>query len=66
MLNSQKIKSSMKSIIEMHSLTEIDYISIADHKSMEEVEKVSGEVLISMAVFVDGVRLIDNVIVNKI
>lgn len=42
----------------------IDYIEIVDYEKMEKTEKLTGEVLIAEAVFIDGVRLIDNKIMK--
>jgi len=60
---------TIKSLIEHNfhnnrSITGIDYVSIADTKSLEEVEIVKGEVMISVAVRVGRVRLIDNLILD--
>lgn len=42
----------------------IDYIEIVDYEKMEKTEKLTGEILIAEAVFIDGVRLIDNKIMK--
>lgn len=42
----------------------IDYIEIVDYEKMEKTEKITGEILIAEAVFIDGVRLIDNKIMK--
>ena len=45
---------------------EIDYISIIDRDSLQPIEKVDdNEALICAAVTISGVRLIDNVILNR-
>ena len=46
--------------------TEIDYISVNDVRTLGEVKTVSREVLISAAVKLDGVRLIDNIRVKPV
>ncbi len=38
----------------------IDYIAITDSKTLEPLEKLKGDVLISLAVFIGSTRLIDN------
>lgn len=50
----------MEKMILSRPKTIIDYIAITDSKTLEPLEKLSGEVLISMAVFVGSTRLIDN------
>src|SRR5574341_754014 len=58
--NSSKIIHEMEKMILSKPKTIIDYIAITDSKTLEQLEKMSGEVLISMAVFVGSTRLIDN------
>jgi pantoate--beta-alanine ligase len=54
----------MSEIVTQKSLAKIDYISIADPDSLEEVETIDNRVLVSLAVFVEDVRLIDNMIIE--
>ena len=42
----------------------IDYIEIVNYEKMEKIEHIAGEILIAEAVFIDGVRLIDNKIMK--
>lgn len=58
--NSSKIIHEMEKMILSKPKTIIDYIAITDSQTLEPLEKLSGEVLISMAVFVGSTRLIDN------
>ncbi len=58
--NSFKIMHEMEKMILSKPKTIIDYIAITDSQTLEPLEKLSGEVLISMAVFVGSTRLIDN------
>ncbi len=39
----------------------VDYVSVADEKSLTELDRIAGNVAISLACRIDGVRLIDNV-----
>ena len=55
-----KIIHEMEKMILSKPKTIIDYIAITDSKTLEPLEKLSGEVLISLAVFVGSTRLIDN------
>src|SRR4030065_343412 len=55
-----KIIHEMEKLILSRPKTIIDYIAITDSQTLEPLEKLSGEVLISMAVFVGSTRLIDN------
>lgn len=62
--NAGKIKTAMKSMISGVSEAQIDYISIADINTLEEVEEIKGRVLISLAVKIGKPRLIDNIIIG--
>src|SRR4030066_2114060 len=55
-----KIIHEMEKLILSRPKTIIDYIAITDSQTLEPLEKLSGEVLISMAVFVGSTRLMDN------
>jgi pantoate--beta-alanine ligase len=58
------LKRKIQEMINVKSHTKIDYVSIVDTTNLEEVENISGEVLIALAVFVGKTRLIDNVMVD--
>ncbi|MEJ5257267.1 MAG: pantoate--beta-alanine ligase [Fervidobacterium sp.] len=59
--NVNKIKEEMLKILD-HPLLRIDYVEIADEKTLTPVESIDGKVLIALAVFVGKARLIDNMI----
>jgi len=59
------LHSHMLAIIEANHLTQVDYVSIANPITLEELTEITDSALISMAVFVGGIRLIDNLIVEK-
>jgi pantoate--beta-alanine ligase len=63
-INAENIKSQMKHMIDAYPLAKIDYISIAHPNSLEEIETVENQALISLAVFIEDVRLIDNMIID--
>lgn len=60
---SQKIKDAMKKIIE-NSGGVIDYISIADPETLDEISLVGKNTLVSLAVYYGKTRLIDNCIIS--
>jgi len=66
-LNSpEEIKKEMqKLILKKVPEARIDYISIADLNTLEEISSISGSVLIALAVYIGNTRLIDNEIVRK-
>ena len=59
------IKNKIESILKTESDINIDYISIANIETLNECRVANGEILISVAVFFCGVRLIDNIFYNN-
>ena len=54
-------RSRMRELIGAEELARIDYVSIANPETLEEVDRIQGAVLVSMAVRIGKTRLIDNV-----
>jgi len=59
-----KIKRTMRKMIKEKPAAVIDYVSIVDAETLEEVEKAEGRLLIALAVFFGKARLIDNIFVK--
>jgi len=55
------LRSSMRALIEKEPLARIDYVSVADAATLEELEEVDRPALASLAVRIGRARLIDNV-----
>ena len=62
--DANKIRSIMENIINAEPLARLDYVSIADNDSLAELEKIEGKTLLSMAVYIDRTRLIDNLVLG--
>ena len=62
--NSARIISRMKKMIERIPEAKIDYVSIVDPETLEDVRLVRGRVLVALAVRIGRARLIDNIITN--
>lgn len=62
--DAKKILSAMRAEIEKEPLAKIDYVKAVATCDMQQVEKIEGEVLIAIAVYIGKTRLIDNTIVN--
>jgi pantoate--beta-alanine ligase len=62
--NAEKIRREMTELIEKEPLANIDYISIADAKTLQEIDTVSSPALVSMAVRFGKTRLIDNIVLE--
>ena len=56
-----KIVSGMRTLINKQPLADVDYIAITDADSLELLDKLKGEILISLAVRFGKTRLIDNI-----
>ncbi len=56
-----KIVSGMRTLINKQPLADVDYIAITDANSLELLNTLKGEILISLAVRFGKTRLIDNI-----
>jgi pantoate--beta-alanine ligase len=59
--DAEKIRNKMVSLIKKEPLARIDYVSIADPVTLDELSQIKGSALVSMAVYVGKTRLIDNI-----
>lgn len=50
----------MQEIIASAKEAKIDYISVVNRDTLDEIEEMRGNVLIALAVFIGATRLIDN------
>jgi pantoate--beta-alanine ligase len=62
--NAEAIRQQMTSLISKEPLTKIEYVSIADAQTLEELSKIDGPALASLAVRVGKTRLIDNIVLE--
>ena len=56
----EALRAAMRSVIDATPMTRIDYVSVAHPQTLAELDVVEAAALLSLAVFVDEVRLIDN------
>ncbi|HTP01103.1 MAG TPA: pantoate--beta-alanine ligase [Anaerolineales bacterium] len=59
-----KLRDIMKQTLAGESLAQVQYVSCADTETLQEVDKVTGRALLSMAVFFGKTRLIDNMVLE--
>ncbi len=60
-----RLRTAMRQALEAEPLVrEIDYVSVADAETLEELSAVSGKAMVSAAVRIGKVRLIDNIILD--
>jgi len=58
--DADKLRGQMTSLIRKEPLAQIDYVSIADTKTLEELNLIDRPALVSLAVLIGKNRLIDN------
>ena len=68
--NGAVIRSAMLDLIADEPLAHacdvrVDYVSVADTNTLEELDSITGEALVSLAVQIGSVRLIDNVTLEE-
>jgi len=60
----EHLRATMRGVIEAEPLARLDYVSAAHPVTLRELDGPANHALLSMAVFVGSVRLIDNLIVG--
>jgi len=61
----EALKKIVRDEVEQEELAQLQYVSCADPENLEELEGEIQAGLVSLAVFVGGTRLIDNIILGK-
>lgn len=56
---------AMKENIATEPMAKIDYVEAVSMDTIEKIDKIEGEVLVAMAVYIGKTRLIDNFIIEK-
>jgi len=62
--NAKRIRNEMKALIDKEPMASVDYISLADGNTMNEVDEACKGTLVSLAVKIGNTRLIDNTILE--
>lgn len=62
--NINLIIQALKRILESSPLIKVDYIEIVSYPDFQKIQKIESKILIGIAVWVGGIRLIDNMIVE--
>jgi pantoate--beta-alanine ligase len=62
--NAQTIRQQMTDLIQKQPLANIEYASVADAETLDELDTVGPPALVSLAVKIGKTRLIDNVVVE--
>ena len=56
-----KLRAAMLAVLRGEPLIKVEYVSAADPETFEELDEVDGPALLSLAAWVGGTRLIDNI-----
>ncbi|MBA7708033.1 Pantothenate synthetase [subsurface metagenome] len=62
--DAKRIRQEMLALIKKQPLAAIDYVSIADTETLDELDAVSPPALVSLAVRIGKTRLIDNIVLE--
>lgn len=62
--NTKYIKDEMEKLIIKSNVSKIDYISISNANTLEELAEITPPTLISLAVWLGKIRLIDNILLH--
>ena len=54
------VRAAMFAVLRTEPMADPDYVSVADPDTLEELDSVAGRALLSLAVGIEGIRLIDN------
>ena len=60
--NAARVLKRIKAEIESEPLARIDYIEIVDSENLQSLKQIKDKTLIAVAVFINNIRLIDNII----
>ncbi|MEJ2552293.1 MAG: pantoate--beta-alanine ligase, partial [Anaerolineales bacterium] len=61
----QTLRDTMSAVLAGEPLAQVQYVSVADPETLEELSGEIERALLSMAVFVGETRLIDNMVVGE-
>jgi pantoate--beta-alanine ligase len=64
--NGTKLRELMMDVVNTEPIADLDYASVADTRTLKELDLVQNDALLSMAVFFGDIRLIDNLLIEKI
>ena len=62
--DAEKLRRQMTELISREPLAGIDYVSIADAETLEEQDTIKPPAMVSLAVKIGGIRLIDNIVLK--
>ena len=63
--DANEIRSRMRTLIGSETLATVEYVSVADAETLEELDVIDRPALVSVAVHIGATRLIDNILINS-
>ncbi len=60
----EHLRAAMRAVLDAEPLARVDYVSAADPLTLREIDGEASSALLSLAVFIGGVRLIDNLVLG--
>lgn len=63
--DADEVRGRMRDLIDDEPLANIDYVSVADAETLEELDAVDRPALVFVAVDIGGTRLIDNILIHS-
>lgn len=63
--DAEAVRAAMRAVLAGEPAADLDYVSVADPDTLDELTTLAGRALLSLAVRVEGVRLIDNELVGQ-
>ena len=63
--DADEIRSGMRDLIGREPLATVEYVSVADAETLEELDVIDRPALVSIAVHTGATRLIDNILINS-
>ena len=58
------VATAIRQHLETEPLAKVDYVEVVDFETVQRVNRIAGETLVAIAVYIGKTRLIDNFIVN--
>lgn len=62
--DAQKVIAIIRQNLETEPLARIDYVEVVDFENIQRIERIEGETLVAIAVYIGKTRLIDNFIIK--
>lgn len=61
----ERLREAMREVIGAEPLARLDYVSVADPETLQELSRVEERALLSLAVYIGQTRLIDNILLPE-